>query len=119
MKPNSEFVEQLFKIVDKDASGRVTFEEFFQFVTLLVHGTEEEKAVMLFDLYDIDGNGFVDLDELYKMLMLSAQGERLQGGELKQSVETLLQASCCLNSKVHKISMCIIGKRQFINEQLL
>ena len=60
--------ERLFAVFDRDGNGSIDFPEFLTGLSLIYHGTVEDKKKFLFDMYDLDGNGEVSKDELLTML---------------------------------------------------
>ena len=63
-------------------------------MTRLTKGTDSDKAELLFEIYDLNGDGEVSLMELKQMLMLSADGQRINSEELDSTIESLLVVSC-------------------------
>ena len=68
MKKNEMFVKKMFNIVDKDKSGRISFQNFLDTVVTFTKGTSEDKLRILFDMCDKDDKGVVDKTELKEML---------------------------------------------------
>lgn len=60
--------ERLFSVFDRDGNGSIDFQEFLTGLTMIYHGTVEDKKKFLFCMYDLDGNGEVTKDELFTML---------------------------------------------------
>ena len=60
--------ERLFSVFDGDGNGSIDFPEFLTGLTMIYHGTVEDKKKFLFRMYDLDGNGEVTKDELFTML---------------------------------------------------
>ncbi|XP_023339688.1 Kv channel-interacting protein 4 isoform X2 [Eurytemora carolleeae] len=54
----------LFSTLDQGDRGIITFEDFVLALSLLYHGTEEEKIEWTFKLYDLNGDGLLQKDEL-------------------------------------------------------
>ena len=69
--------ERLFAVFDRDGSGSIDFQEFVTGLSLIYHGTVEEKKRFLFDMYDLDGNGEISKDELFTMLSYIPSAFRL------------------------------------------
>ncbi|XP_059487238.1 dual oxidase 2-like [Neocloeon triangulifer] len=94
MRPNSEFITQMFGLIDKDNNGFISFREFFDLFVIFKKGTAEEKSELLFDMYDIDGNGLLTKAEFLNMirsLLEIAQADVEEN--LETAVETLMKAS--------------------------
>ena len=60
--------ERLFSVFDRDGNGSIDFPEFMTGLSMIYHGTMDEKKKFLFDMYDLDGNGEVSKEELFTML---------------------------------------------------
>lgn len=50
----SQFV---FQNIDRSNTGFIRFEDFLFTLSILVHGTIEERVSWIFDLYDLDKDG--------------------------------------------------------------
>ena len=46
MKKNDIFVKKMFNIVDKEKSGKITFQNFLDTVVLFTKGTSEDKKAL-------------------------------------------------------------------------
>jgi len=68
MKKNDVFVKKMFNIVDKEKSGRISFQNFLDTVVLFTKGTNEDKLMIFFNMCDKDDSGIVDKKELKEML---------------------------------------------------
>ena len=68
MKKNEIFVKKMFNIVDKEKSGRISFQNFLDTVVTFTKGTSEDKMRIIFDMCDKDDKGVVDKNELKEML---------------------------------------------------
>ncbi|CAF4780130.1 unnamed protein product, partial [Rotaria sp. Silwood2] len=59
----SDFIE-IFSVIDRDHSGRITFEEFRAAIkTLKVEIKSDEEIKQLFRQFDTTNNGQIDLNE--------------------------------------------------------
>uniref|UniRef100_H2ZJJ0 NAD(P)H oxidase (H2O2-forming) n=1 Tax=Ciona savignyi TaxID=51511 RepID=H2ZJJ0_CIOSA len=67
MKPDSLFVTQMFQLADTDKSG-YSFREFADLIILLMNGSPEQKAKMLFEMYDVDHSGEINREEGRNMI---------------------------------------------------
>ena len=52
-----QFLEQLFRIFDKDGDGSIDFKEFMIATDMTSSGDPEEKLRWAFRMYDKDGSG--------------------------------------------------------------
>lgn len=71
--------ERLFAVFDKDGNESIDFPEFLTGLTMIYHGTIEDKKKFLFDMYDLDGNGEVSAEELFTMLSYIPAAFRVLG----------------------------------------
>merc|ERR1719242_2934334 len=58
----------MFNIVDKEKSGKITFQNFLDTVVLFTKGTSEDKMRIIFDMCDKDEKSVVDKKELKEIL---------------------------------------------------
>ena len=68
MKSNEVFVKKMFLIVDKDKTGRISFQNFLDTVVRFTSGSSEDKLGIIFDMCDNDQNGIIQTEELKDML---------------------------------------------------
>lgn len=68
MKPDSVFVEQIFKVVDETGSGTVAFQELLTFLVKFAKGDTENKLRLIFRIYNTDGTGLLKRSEFNDML---------------------------------------------------
>uniref|UniRef100_H2ZJI9 NAD(P)H oxidase (H2O2-forming) n=1 Tax=Ciona savignyi TaxID=51511 RepID=H2ZJI9_CIOSA len=67
MKPDSLFVTQMFQLADTD-KDILSFREFADLIILLMNGSPEQKAKMLFEMYDVDHSGEINREEGRNMI---------------------------------------------------
>merc|ERR1711915_1150866 len=65
-----QFLEQLFRIFDKDGDGSIDFKEFMIATDMTSSGDPEEKLRWAFRMYDKDASGEIDQDELVEIFCL-------------------------------------------------
>ena len=63
-----KFCEYVFKVIDKDNLGYISFEEFVICFSLTSHGTFEKKCEFAFKLYDLDRDGKISKKEMTQVL---------------------------------------------------
>ncbi|CAB4031878.1 dual oxidase 1 precursor, partial [Paramuricea clavata] len=68
MQATSPFVEQMFKLADKDCNGYISFREFLDIMFIFAKGTPEDKLKLYFDMYDVTGEGKLDREAFKKMM---------------------------------------------------
>merc|ERR1719189_2985335 len=62
------FVEQIFRIFDKDGNGSIDFKEFMLATDMTASGTPEEKLRWAFKMYDKDDSGTIELPEMIEII---------------------------------------------------
>ena len=66
------FVDKLsimvFKRVDRNKNGRISFQEFICWLSKMTHGSDEQKMTEIFKMYDADKNGVLTRSELISIL---------------------------------------------------
>ncbi|XP_023335010.1 neuronal calcium sensor 2 isoform X2 [Eurytemora carolleeae] len=75
-KSGEQFLDQLFRIFDKDGDGSIDFKEFMIATDMTSRGDPEEKLRWAFRMYDKDGSGEIEMGEMVEIfcLMYSIQG---------------------------------------------
>lgn len=71
-----QFLDQLFRIFDRDGDGTIDFKEFMIATDMSSSGDPEEKLRWAFRMYDKDGSEEIDLEEMVEIfcLMYAIQG---------------------------------------------
>ena len=65
MRPSNVFVRKMFRIVDKDGDGMISFQEFLDTVVLFsTAGRSDDKLRIIFDMCDTNENELIEKDEL-------------------------------------------------------
>ncbi|XP_040201512.1 guanylyl cyclase inhibitory protein [Rana temporaria] len=65
---SSEYAEQMFRALDNNGDGIVDFREYVTAISMLAHGTPEEKLRWSFKLYDKDGDGAITRSEMLEIM---------------------------------------------------
>jgi len=68
VKNATVFVDQIFRIFDKDGNGSIDFKEFMLATDMTASGTPEEKLRWAFKMYDKDGSGSIELPEMIEII---------------------------------------------------
>ncbi|KNC46387.1 uncharacterized protein AMSG_02839 [Thecamonas trahens ATCC 50062] len=78
-KYSESFIDRVFQVFDVDRSGTVSLKELCTGLSVLSHGTPEEKLNMSFNVYDINGDGQISAEEFHVLLTSLEQGMVLTG----------------------------------------
>ncbi|KAK4471717.1 hypothetical protein MN116_005119 [Schistosoma mekongi] len=62
------YAQLVFRSFDQEHNGTLTFEQYIQCLSCLMHGTQNDKLRWAFRLYDINGDGFVTKSEMLKVV---------------------------------------------------
>ncbi|CAK8698108.1 unnamed protein product [Clavelina lepadiformis] len=125
MKADSLFVKQMFQLADVDKSGYLSFREFADLIILLMNGSPEQKAKMLFDMYDLDHSGEINREESHDMIrsFLEMAGAKLSQEEVSKAVDTIfreagIEDQDCLTLKDFQYVMLKEHRDSFAKAQL-
>ncbi|CAG9333428.1 unnamed protein product [Blepharisma stoltei] len=73
MKSTRAIADRIFKVMDKDCRGRITFEQFLEYMDILMHGNREEKAYQSFRLIAQKNSEIITFPEFSKYLLSVAE----------------------------------------------
>ncbi len=97
MRDGDVFVQKMFRIVDKDGDGRISFQEFLDTVVLFsTSGRSEDKLRIVFDMCDTNENGLIDKGELHEMLtslVEIAKTDRVRPDDVSQLINSMFAAA--------------------------
>ena len=96
MKKNDIFVKKMFNIVDKEKSGRISFQNFLDTVVTFTKGSSEDKMRIIFDMCDKDDKGVVDKKELKDMLtslIEIAKTEKIHDEDVSILINSMFKAA--------------------------
>ena len=71
---SSKYAGLVFKSIDQNKTGTVTFGQFLDFLSLLSKGSVEEKILWTFTFYDVNKDGFISRDEMLKVTIKTREG---------------------------------------------
>ncbi|XP_061175902.1 dual oxidase-like [Saccostrea echinata] len=92
VKPNSEFVENMFTMLDTDRNGYISFRDFLHMVVIFSKGSCQEKLQTIFGMFDVEGRGILQKADLTRMFssLLDMANSNLN----KAAVNTLIESIC-------------------------
>ena len=64
---SSKYAGLVFRSIDQNKTGTVTFGQFLDFLSLLSKGSLEEKILWTFTFYDVNKDGFISQEEMLKV----------------------------------------------------
>ena len=67
---SSKYAGLVFRSIDQNKTGTVTFGQFLDFLSLLSKGSLEEKILWTFTFYDVNRDGFISQEEMLKVKAL-------------------------------------------------
>ncbi|XP_017767878.1 PREDICTED: dual oxidase-like [Nicrophorus vespilloides] len=93
MRSDSQFVNLMFKLIDVDLNGFVSFGEFLNLMVIFSEGTTVDKARLLFDMYDIEQIKSLPI-EAFKDMILSFMENvtgNIKNEDLKVTIDSLMK----------------------------
>jgi len=96
---STTFVDQIFRIFDKDNNGTIDFKEFMLATDMTSSGSPEEKLEWAFKMYDKDGSGTIELTEMVEVIgtLYDMEGVTTSGGEGNEQRATRIFAELDIN----------------------
>ena len=64
---SSKYASLVFRSIDQDHTGGITFGDFMDFLSVLTKGSTKDKIVWCFNFYDTNRDGVISLDDLLKV----------------------------------------------------
>ncbi|KRT80163.1 peroxidase, partial [Oryctes borbonicus] len=95
MHPETEFIQRMFLLIDKDRNGFISFREFTDLLVIFANGTETDKGKLLFDMYDIDAVGYLTREDFTAMIrsFLDTVGGTVDHTQLEITIKGMLKAA--------------------------
>ncbi|XP_048727888.2 dual oxidase-like [Ostrea edulis] len=92
VKPNSEFLENMFTMLDTNRNGYISFRDFLHMVVIFSKGSCQEKLQTIFGMFDIEGRGVLQKADLSRMFssLLDMANSKLD----KAAINTLIESIC-------------------------
>ena len=88
----NEGLENLFKLMDTDNGGNISFKELVIALNQLGNGDAKEKLAYVFDMYDTDGNGKLDHKEIEHIVEQMTKVAESTGGALSHNTKEFNQS---------------------------
>ncbi|XP_023325415.1 calsenilin isoform X2 [Eurytemora carolleeae] len=63
----SKYAQIVFRAIDRNRTGGITFGDFMQFLSVITKGTDYEKILWSFQFFDINQDGKITRDEMIKV----------------------------------------------------
>jgi len=77
------FINQIFKLFDKNNSGEITFRQFVLATNMTSCSSPTDKLKWTFKMFDADGSGSIDAEELTEIIttLYEVEGKSREAGE--------------------------------------
>jgi len=72
-------IEQMFSAFDQNKDGEINFQEFVTSLSVVQHGSSEDRLKFMFRAYDTDGNGSLSQSEVFNLIQATcnARGQEI------------------------------------------
>ncbi|XP_071449444.1 calsenilin-like [Hetaerina americana] len=97
----SQYAHYVFKTLDQDNSGLLSFEDFVHALSVLSRGSVEEKLRWAFALYDVDGDGKITKEEMAGVV--SAVYDLMGGRATTPTICIVDDAAAAVNERVEAL----------------
>jgi len=64
---SAKYAHLVFKTIDKDNTGGITFGDFMDFLSVISKGSQRDKIIWTFNFYDVNRDGCISRDEMMKV----------------------------------------------------
>ncbi|XP_046910014.2 dual oxidase 2 [Dermatophagoides farinae] len=92
MRPDATFVQQMFRLIDKDNNGYISFREFLDVIIIFAKGSAEQKIRIMFDMYDMNQTGRLSIDDFRAMIksLLEIANQSVSSIEMNETIQSML-----------------------------
>ena len=92
MRPDATFVRQMFRLIDSDNNGYISFREFLDVIIIFAKGSAEQKIRIMFDMYDVNQTGRLSMDDFSSMIksLLEIANQSVSPKEMQQTIQSML-----------------------------
>lgn len=89
---SDDFFHELFTWVDQDQTGTVDFRELVSVLSVVAHGSDEEKLLLVFAVFDKNRSGFLEPDSMRTLVKSMIPTIAPKGSEIRLRFEQLSAA---------------------------
>uniref|UniRef100_A0A6A7G5H1 NAD(P)H oxidase (H2O2-forming) n=2 Tax=Hirondellea gigas TaxID=1518452 RepID=A0A6A7G5H1_9CRUS len=84
------FMQQLFRLMDKDQNGFILLKEFWDVMVMFSKGSPKDKAQLIFNIYDVSQNGLLSENDLTAVIesMLGTEGK---GHDIDMVISSIME----------------------------
>jgi len=115
-------LEEIFRSVDSDHSGKVSVKELVAWLSIYQKGSDDDKLKAIFESFDTNHNGTLDKDEVdnvLEVLKFSLTAKGLSESQALSNATNKIKALVKSNNVVSKEEWIRIGKETNLLEDLL
>ncbi|OWF46058.1 Dual oxidase [Mizuhopecten yessoensis] len=116
IKPKSDFVENMFSLLDSDRNGYISYRNFLTAVVLFSKGSCQDKLQLVFRMFDTDSAGSLDKSGLIKMF--NSVLEMANSNLGKEEVISLVESMCSQNGLQEQTSFNFDDFCQILSPQM-
>ncbi|XP_075715914.1 guanylyl cyclase inhibitory protein-like [Rhinoderma darwinii] len=114
---SSEYAEQIFRTLDNNGDGIVDFREYVTAISMLAHGTPEDKLKWSFKLYDKDRDGAISRSEMLD-IMKAVYKMSIAASIAKVNPLTAEECTNRIFNRLDKDQNAVISLQEFVDGSL-
>ncbi|XP_072001151.1 guanylyl cyclase inhibitory protein-like isoform X2 [Engystomops pustulosus] len=114
---SSEYAEQIFRTLDNNGDGIVDFREYVTAISMLAHGSPEDKLKWSFRLYDKDRDGAITRSEMLE-IMKAVYKMSVTASISKVNPMTAEECTNRIFIRLDKDHDAVISLQEFVNGSL-